>query len=138
MLLGVLLHGGRPAQWVSWAVRLAGPGGPSVLLHVEDETCPTSGATLTPDQPNFVYTATFLCLGNAKFFFFPLKFSFLITWCLLLLLLTAEFDLLEPVVACISVYFLFIHIYMHICLRIVPLIGLLGLTQQCWISLARH
>lgn len=26
------------------------------------------------------------------------------TWCLLLLLLTAEFDLLEPVVACIFVY----------------------------------
>jgi hypothetical protein len=26
-------------------------------------------AALTPDQPNFVYTATFLCLGNAKFFF---------------------------------------------------------------------
>jgi hypothetical protein len=42
--------------------------------------------------------------------------SFLITWCLLLLLLTAEFDLLEPIVACIFVYYLFIYLYtyMHI------------------------
>lgn len=40
------------------------------LLPVEEETHPVSWVTaLTPDQPNFVYTATFLCLGNAKFFF---------------------------------------------------------------------
>lgn len=73
-------------------------------------------------------------------FFFPLKFSFLITWCLLLLLLTAEFDLLEPVVACIFVYYLFIYLYtyMHINIHMLPLVELLGLTQQCWISLARH
>lgn len=30
---------------------------------------PSWVAALAPDQPNFVYTATFLCLGNAKFFF---------------------------------------------------------------------
>lgn len=111
------------------------------LLPIEEETHPVSWVTvLTPDQPNFVYTATFLCLGNAKFFFFPLKFSFLITWCLLLLLLTAEFDLLEPVVACIFVYYLLIYLYTytHINIRMLPLVGLLGLTQQRWISLARH
>lgn len=33
------------------------------------------------------------------------------TWCLLLLLLTAEFDLLEPVVACIFVYFIYVDTY---------------------------
>lgn len=36
------------------------------------------------------------------------------TPCLLLLLLTAEFDLLEPVVACIFVYYLYLPIsYVH-------------------------
>lgn len=51
--------------------------------------------------------------------FFPLKFFFvfcyfsffLMTPCLLLLLLTAEFDLLEPVVACIFVYYLYLFTY---------------------------
>lgn len=33
------------------------------------------------------------------------------TPCLLLLLLTAEFDLLEPVVACIFVYYLYLFTY---------------------------
>lgn len=35
---------------------------------------PSRVAALAPDQPNFVYTATFLCLGNAKFFFFEIFF----------------------------------------------------------------
>lgn len=34
------------------------------------------------------------------------------TWCLLLLLLTAVFELLEPLVACISVYL--VHRYVQI------------------------
>lgn len=112
------------------------------LPPMHDETCPISwAAAVTPDQLNFVYTATFLCLGNAKFFFFPLKFSFSITWCLLLLLLTAEFDLLEPVVACIFVFYLFIYLPIYIYAykhTYVTLVGLRGLTQQCWISLARR
>lgn len=35
-------------------------------------SAPSRVAALAPDQPNFVYTATFLCLGNAKFFFFEI------------------------------------------------------------------
>lgn len=107
---------------------------------MQDETLPVSWvATVTPDQLNFVYTATFLCLENAKFFF-PLKFSFLMTWCLLLLLLTAEFDLLEPVVACIFVFtclsiYYYVYAYRHTC--VTPL-GLRGLTQRRWIGLARR
>lgn len=121
-------------------------------------SAPSRVAALAPDQPNFVYTATFLCLGNAKFFFFEiffflfsffsfyffpfffflfLFFIFLMTPCLLLLLLTAEFDLLEPVVACIFVYYCITISSVHRGIELLD-VGLRGLSQQCWVSLARR
>lgn len=50
-------------------------------------------AALTPDQPNFVYTATSLCLGNAKFFPLKLSLDYMVP---LALAADGRFELLDP------------------------------------------
>lgn len=111
---------GRPGSWPFPAAGFRPPGLPAAACRSRplalSQTGPGETVQPTEDQTRHGSRAATLTRTNQTSFilplpcvwetlnFFPLKILFLTTWCLLLLLLTAESDLLEPVVACIFVY----------------------------------
>lgn len=131
------------------------PGSLAAVCHARPSVLTADGprepAHWTEDQTRHVSRAGALTQTNQTSFILPLpcvwemlnffsfKILFSMTWCLLLLLPTAELACWNPPWPVSLCILLRRYVQIGTCVHAyVTLAGLLGLTQRRWISLARH